>query len=169
MRSFAALAVILLLAGCAGNGPSPAANAPTPDDGSAWAFTSTEGTIYTAKSPARNATVLFFMATWCSTCQSKAPIIADIAEDYAGRGVATYSLDFDATETTADLEGWMDRYQQDWPHGIDAGLKIQRLYEVTSQSTVVVLDAEGNVVQKFGYGRVTDDGLRAALDDALSA
>ena len=168
MRSLSLAVLAILLAGCAT--PAPPESAPPPDgDGASWSFTAIDGATYTREAPARNATMLFFMATWCSTCKSKAPMLAEVAAEYAPRGVATYSLDFDATETPDDLRAWQDRYQQPWPHGIDEGLRIQRLYDVRSQSSVVVLDGEGSVVKHFGYGQVNAAELRAALDGALAA
>jgi len=163
----------LLLAGCA----SPAGPAiPQTDDPASppsttalWTFTAIDGATYTSEAPARNATILFFMATWCSTCRSKAPMLAGVAAEYQARGVATYSLDFDATETADDLRAWQERYQQAWPHGIDRGLRIQRLYEVRSQSSVLVLDASGALVKHFGYGQVSERELRGALDEALAS
>lgn len=161
MRLLALLLVALLLAGCAAS-PS----APT-DAG--WSFTSIEGETIASDSPPRNATVLFFMATWCTSCQSKAPVLAAVQDEYAARGVATYSLDFDPSETPDDLRAWKERYHQDWPHGIDERLSIQRLFGVTTQSSVVVLDRAGSVVEHFGYGKVTEGALRDALDRALRA
>lgn len=108
------------------------------------------------------------MATWCSSCRDKAPVVAKVVTDYAGRGLNTYSVDFDATETKADLDAWQERYHQPWPHGVDKGLKLQRQFEVTTQSTVLVLDAHGAVVKKFGYGGLAEGPFRAAIEQALS-
>lgn len=164
----AALIAALLLAGCA----TPAPEAPTPSaEGSAadWSFTSIDGETITSETPSRNATVLFFMATWCSTCKSKAPTLAAVSKEYADRGVATYSLDFDPTESEDKIRSWQARYEQTWPHGIDEGLRMQRLFGVTSQSSVVVLDGEGTMIKRFGYGEVGATALRAAIDQALAA
>lgn len=166
MRAMVLLMLLLMapLAGCLGadrGGPS-AAGAP------AWSFTDTEGMVHTRDAPAGNATVLFFMATWCGTCRAKAPALASVHEDYAARGVRFYSLDFDATETPEQIRAWKEQRGQPWPHGVDPGLSLQRTFGVTSQSSVVVLDAQGSVVRSWGYGAVTEPALRDALDRALS-
>lgn len=153
--------VAVLIAGCAQ--PAPSSDAPE------WSFTSTQGETFTRDAPARNATVLFFMATWCSSCRAKAPIVAEVANDTAARGVLTLSVGFDPTETTADLAAWQERFAQPWPHGVDEGQRVQRALGVTSQSSVVVLDARGSVVQSWGYGRVTEPALRDAVERALEA
>lgn len=165
MRPLPVLALLLLapLAGCMGSPTAPAA-----EGAPAWSFTDTEGAVHARDAPAGNATVLFFMATWCGTCRSKTPMLAKVHDDHAAQGVRFYSLDFDATETPDQLRAWMEQRGQPWPHGVDPGLRIQRTFGVTSQSSVVVLDATGRVVQSWGYGAVTETALRAALDQALS-
>lgn len=179
----ALLLAVLLLAGCAepspdaGAGPAapgleppvPSPGPTVPGQGPAWSFTALDGKTYSRDEPAGNATVLFFMATWCGTCRTRAPIVAEAAAEYADRGVRTYSLDFDPSESAEDIRAWQERYAQPWPHGIDPQLRIQRTFEVRAQSSVVVLDARGNVVEHFGYGKVTEQDLRAALDRALAA
>ena len=161
---WALVLAVLLLAGCAQPAPSgPPADAPE------WSFTSTQGETFTRDAPARNATILFFMATWCSSCRVKAPVVAEVANESAARGALTLSVGFDPTETPADLAAWQERYHQGWPHGVDVGQRVQRALGVTSQSSVVVLDAKGRVVESWGYGLVTAPALRAAVDRALSA
>lgn len=162
MRALA-LILVLLLAGCA-SAPAPPAGAPA-----SWSFETIEGETITDDAPPRNATVLFFMATWCSSCRAKAPVLAEAHEAYAERGVATYSLDFDPSETPEDLRAWQARYGQTWPHALDRDRALQRLFDVRSQSTVVVLDGGGSLVRHFGYGQVDAAGLRAALDEALDS
>lgn len=175
MRGAALLLATVLLAGCASpteptEGP-PTRTQPSSEGGAgpAWSFQALDGQTYSRDSPEGNATVLFFMATWCGTCASKAPAIAEVADEYAPKGVRTFSIDFDPSETPAEMSAWQERYQQDWPHALDKGATIQRTFEVCVQSTVVVLDADGELVKKFGYGQVTADLLRDALDSALSA
>lgn len=167
MRALALLALLLAapLAGCA----APERSGPSATGAPAWSFTDTEGMVHSRDAPMGNATVLFFMATWCSSCRATAPTLARVHDDYAEKGVRFYSLDFDATETPEQLRAWQRERDQPWPHGVDPGLAVQRTFGVTSQSSVVVLDARGNVVRSWGYGAVTEPALREALDAALSA
>lgn len=159
----------LALAGCAQ--PPPATQdgeQAAADLGPAWSFTDTTGAEHSRDAPAGNATVLFFMATWCTTCKAEAPMLAKTHDEFSAKGVRFYSLDFDASETAADLERWKAERAQPWPHGVDPGLAIQRAFGVTSQSTVVLLDAEGRVARAWGYGQVSAPELRAALDAVLA-
>ncbi|HWH07965.1 MAG TPA: TlpA disulfide reductase family protein [Candidatus Thermoplasmatota archaeon] len=163
MRPLPLLAAALLLAGCAAPSPPPPEGAPT------WSFTDVDGATHSRDAPPGNATVLFFMATWCSTCRSKAPVLAAVHADYAARGVRFYSLDFDASETPAQIRAWQEAYRHPWPHGVDPALSVQRTFGVTSQSSVVLLDGAGRVAERWGYGQVAEPALRAALDRVLAA
>lgn len=168
MRLVSCVILALVSAGCAdpAAGPSPA----TADGaGPAWSFAATDGNTYSRDAPPANATVLFFMASWCSSCRAKAPVVATVHDEYVDRGVRTLSVDFDPSETASDIAAWQERYDQDWPHGIDEGRAVQRALGVTTQSTVLVLDSDGRIVKHFGYGQVTQDGLREAIETALAA
>lgn len=157
-----------MLAGCAS--PEPPTAAPVEDGkGPAWSFRALDGSTQSRDSPAANATVIFFMATWCGSCRSKAPVLAEVQDAYAGTDVRILSLDFDPTESEADVAAWQERYRQDWPHGLDTGLTIQRAFGVKTQSSVLVLDGNGNAVKLFGYGTVTRDALTSAIESARVA
>lgn len=175
--SRAALAALLIalpaLAGCATTPGVPPTAASCPDDpgtagkGPWWCFEDTDGAAHTRDAPAGNATVIFFMASWCGSCQAKAPVFRDAHAAYAGEGLRTYSVSWDATDDAASLEAWKAEHDQPWPHGVDPGFAIQKIFGITSQSSAVVLDGDGVLVRKFGYGQVTATGLRAAVEQAL--
>lgn len=165
------LAVALLpLAGCAAPAePAPPSGARGADVGPVWSFTDTAGQTHSRDEPPANATILFFMATWCSSCKRTAPVLADVHADYAPLGVRTYSVTTDPSESDDDLERWMAAYAQPWPHGTDASFSMQQTFGISSQSSVVLLGAEGRVVRSWGYGQVTGDVLRGELDALVSA
>ncbi|HVM45421.1 MAG TPA: TlpA disulfide reductase family protein [Candidatus Thermoplasmatota archaeon] len=165
MRRLLALLLPLALSGCAGE-PAPASG---DGEGPAWSFTAIDGRTYSRDEPRGNATVLFFMATWCGSCRTKAPVVADVVDDFREQGLRAFSIGFDPSETAEQLRAWQERYDQPWPHGVDPALRVVRAFDVRSQSTVVVLDAQGHVVEHFGYGQVTDAGLRRAVERALAS
>lgn len=167
MRAIA-LAILLLLqplAGCAERETAGSSAGTAPD----WSFVDTQGVAHSRDEPAGNATVIFFMASWCGTCRSKAPMLARVHADAAEQGVRFYSVSFDRSDDDATLESWKAKVQNDWPHGVDPSFRIQRAFGITAQSSVVVLDSEGGLVEKWGYGGVQEDALREAIDRALAA
>lgn len=164
--AMAGLVVAMVLAGCAAPQGDTSGNL---DGDAAWVFTSFDGARHEPSDPAANATVLFFMATWCTTCQSKAPVLTAAYDDFAAQGVRFLSIDFDPSESHADVAAWQERYGHPWPHGLDVDREVQRELHVTIQSTVIVLDAAGDEVERFGYGKVTEAGLSDAIARALAA
>jgi peroxiredoxin len=134
-----------------------------------WAFTDTDGVQHTRNSSAGLPSVLFFMASWCSSCRTKSAVIANVNDTYWPDGLQTFTLAFDSTDDDSSLEAWRVKYGQPWPHGIDAGFKVQKAFGITSQSSVVVLDARGEVVKKFGYNTVTETALESAVEQAFTA
>lgn len=166
-RALCLLVASLVLAGCAS--PEGGAGGTTEGAEGAWSFTAFDGETHGPTAEGANATVLFFMATWCGTCMSKAPVLAQAHDAFADDGVRFLSIDFDPSESQTAVDAWKARHGHEWPHGLDADREVQRALDVTIQSTVVVLDADGNEVERFGYGKVTEAGLRAAVERALAA
>ena len=171
MRALAWLVPIVLLGGCAqdGSGAGPAAgDAGGAGPGPAWSLTDTQGATHARDAPDANATVLFFMATWCSSCKASAPTLAAAHDAHAGQGVRFLSASVDPSESPADLEAWKRERAQPWPHGVDRDGALARAFGITTQSSVVVLDAQGRVVESWGYGQVTAEGLGRAVERALA-
>ncbi|HWG90996.1 MAG TPA: TlpA disulfide reductase family protein [Candidatus Thermoplasmatota archaeon] len=158
-----ALAFVLpVVAGCLqGDPPTPASDAMAVP----WSFTDTEGIVRSANGSAGKPTLLFFMATWCSTCKSKSPMLKNVAEAYAGR-VNVYSVSVDETDTDGKLEAWREAREHPWPHG-RAG-EMTKAFGVRLQSTFVLLSAEGEVLRKWDYPGASEEDLRGSLEKALS-
>ena len=155
------VASLVVLAGCAD--PAPRAEGVVP-----WSFTDLDGATHSNATTAGAPVLLFFMASWCTTCRAKAPMLAEVHAEHAPRGLQAFSLSFDPNDGPAELEAWRREHAHPWPHGVDPSLAVQRAFGVTSQSSVVVLDAEGRVVEAWGYPGPREDALRAALDAAFA-
>jgi peroxiredoxin len=167
-------AVAIFLSGCVG-GTAPEGDAGGAGPGTTaagagpwWSFTDTEGATRSRDTVAGKPVVLFFMATWCSTCKRLTGDLREVHAQYSERGVSVFSVTFDPTETDEDLEGWKARYSQPWPHGVDPSLSIQREFGVDAQSSVVVLDEKGNLENRWGYGQATRAAVASVLDDLLA-
>lgn len=153
----------LVLAGCLGGDGGA-------DESRGWAFTDTEGRTHTADDARGSPTVLFFMATWCPSCRGQTDAMRRMAANYTPRGVDVYSLSWDPDEGDDDLRDWKREHDQPWPHGTDPGLEVARRYDVKSQSTVLVLDANNSVTRRWNYGDHASPGeMAAVLDDLLAS
>jgi len=161
------LALALLAAPLAGCASQPASDpAQDSDQAPQWSFTDTEGTEHSTDSASGSPTVVFYMATWCSSCKSMTTEMAQVHEEHASQGVDVFSVAVDPGEGDEDLESWKAEYDQPWPHGVDEGSQMQRAYGVDSQSSVVVLDAEGSLVEGWGYGEATAEDVSQAIEAA---
>ena len=111
------------------------------------------GSAFEGASLAGKPTVLWFWAPWCSTCRAQAPGVADLAQRFEGEanvvGVGGLSEVPDIREFAEKVVGPT--------HLVDEPGVVWRHFGVTAQSTYVVLDASGKVVEK-GY---LDDGALA--------
>lgn len=163
----AASLLALTLAGCT-TGETPT---DTDEEGNTigpdWSFVDTDGNTHSRDGSRGDPVVLFFMATWCSSCRAKTAPLADVHSDYEDQGLRVYSLSWDPSETEDDLERWKDRYDQPWPHGIDPGNQIAKTFQITRQSSFVFLDHKGLVVESYGYPGPGESTMREKVDAAF--
>lgn len=167
MRRVALVAAVALLAaglaGCMSSEPAP----PT-DEALEWRFTDTEGQVHDHEAAAGSPTVIFFMATWCGSCEKKADDMRAVHEAYDEEGVDVYSLSVDPRETPEDLEQWKASHDQPWPHGVDEDLNVSQTFDVEQTSNVVVLDGQNRIVQHWGYGEANEEAMRSVIDELLA-
>ena len=96
--------------------------------------------------------LLWFWAPWCPTCRAQTEQVQGIARDYQGKVhvVGVGSLD-DAkaiSQFAANAPGIT--------HLSDESGAVWRHFEVTQQSSFVLLDDKGNKVYSVGYGGSDD-------------
>ncbi len=155
----------LFVAGCgaqtATTSGSPTVQAGTAAGGdsvpAALGFTATtvDGASFDASSLAGSPAVFWFWAPWCPTCRAQAPGVQHLAEEYGDRvGIVGVG--------GLDQEGAIAEFARSVPditQLVDPEGAVWRHFEVTAQSTYVVLDADGATASS-GY---LDDGALADL------
>ena len=104
-----------------------------------------DGARFEAATLAGAPAILWFWAPWCATCASEAQSIRDLEEEYRGRigilGIAGMGGTAAMHDFVADLE--VGRVT----HLDDGAGKIWKRFKITQQSTYVLLDRAGEVVQ----------------------
>ncbi|MGJ7449524.1 redoxin domain-containing protein [Aquipuribacter sp. MA13-13] len=128
-------------------------------------FTATtlDGATFEGATLAGEPALLWFWAPWCPTCAGQADHISGVADTYAGRVnvVGVGGLDqAEAMRTFVD-----DRGVDNFVHLSDETGVVWQRFGITSQSTYVVLDADGTVVAQ---GVLSEGDLDQAVSDALS-
>ena len=142
------IAAVLALSGCAAFGSNTESGAPSGSSAVSLEFTGEDidGAPYDGEQLADKPTVLWFWAPWCPTCRAQVGGVEALAKKYAGQvnvvGVGGLADETDILDFAREVDGPT--------HLIDVEGKIWRHFNVTAQSTYVVLDADGVVVSE-GY------------------
>ncbi len=145
----AAFVSALMLAGCGlqqdlsqvpiGNGPTGPATpitAPT-----------VTGTPYDWSSTHGHVVVLDFWGSWCGPCNGEQPALDTLAKQWTPKGVVFLGVDIQDTDVNAIA--YQRSYNVPYPSVNDASEVITSEYNVISPPTVVIVDAKGNIVDRF--------------------
>jgi cytochrome c biogenesis protein CcmG/thiol:disulfide interchange protein DsbE len=85
-----------------------------------------------------------FWASWCPPCQSETPVIRDLAERYAGRGLVVIGIS--VQEASLDVvRAYAERYQLGYTIAADLSGYIFRLYRPPGLPTQVFVGPEGSI------------------------
>jgi thiol-disulfide isomerase/thioredoxin len=161
LTSASLLVALLGLPGCGANeaaqsppsptSPSTASPAPTSATSTApgrvrrLEFTGTklDGQPFDAATLAGKPVVLWFWAPWCPTCAAEAPDVLEIRTEYGDRVGLLGVAGLDKLE---NMQPFVDRTKTGQiTHVGDPKGEIWRRFEITQQSTYVLLDASGEV------------------------
>jgi peroxiredoxin len=85
-----------------------------------------------------------FWASWCPPCQSETPVIRDLAERYADRGLVVIGISVQET-SVSDVRAYATRYQLGYTIAADLSGNIFRLYHPPGLPTQVFVGPEGAI------------------------
>jgi cytochrome c biogenesis protein CcmG/thiol:disulfide interchange protein DsbE len=91
-----------------------------------------------------NTVILDFWATWCEPCERIAPILDRVSRKHQGKGLVVVGVN------TSDQPGLAPAFAKkkglSYPIVYDDGDQVAQRYGVTNLPTLVVINAQGNVV-----------------------
>ncbi|HAE14281.1 MAG: TlpA family protein disulfide reductase [Chitinophagales bacterium] len=110
-------------------------------------------------------TVFNFWATWCTPCKKELNNIADLYEDWvADYNVEIVAVSIDDAKTRANVVSYADGQGWEYTVLLDQNKDLQRLLNGQTVPFTVIVDQQGNVVDKHsGYV----EGDEYILEDKL--
>lgn len=166
------MAGALALAACGTTSVEPEATpaasgdgAATTETGGSYDFTvaTLDGGTFDGHSLAGRPAVLWFWAPWCPTCLMQARQVNALATDYAGKATVVGVAGLDTVPAMHEFVGTAK--VSGFPHLADEQGVVWKRFGMTAQSTFVVLDASGTVVER---GHVDIEQLPGMLDTLLA-
>ncbi len=95
-------------------------------DGSTYQLTDLDGRPIRLSDLRGTAVWVNFWATWCPPCQSEVPVLRELSERYADRGLVVVAISVQETQA-ADVRAYADRYELGYTIGFDgSGLIFDR-------------------------------------------
>ena len=91
--------------------------------------------------------VVNFWASWCTTCQDEAAVVAAAEKKWRAKGVVF--LGVDTHDTNAGAATYLKNYGIEFDSVIDSDQNIGAQYGVTGLPETFFLDSKGTIVQKY--------------------
>jgi thiol-disulfide isomerase/thioredoxin len=143
---------------------APELSVPLPD-GTTYQLTDLDGHPVRLADLRGKAVWINFWASWCPPCQSETPVIRDVAEKYAGRGLAVIGISVQET-SVEDIRAYATRYQLGYTIAADLSGYIFRLYRPPGLPTQVFIGPDG-VVRSVVLAPLTEADATAQVEAIL--
>lgn len=112
--------------------------------------------------------ILDFWATWCGPCRSSMPVLAEIAKEYADKGVVLYAINL--REDQEKVNKFLEDNNLKLKVPMDADGQVSQAYNIRAIPTTLVVDKSGTVrLQHVGFSADLKQKFTKGLDEILSA
>ncbi|MFL5779077.1 MAG: TlpA family protein disulfide reductase [Chloroflexota bacterium] len=113
-------------------------------DGTSYRLTDLEGKPVQLGDLRGRAVWLNFFATWCPPCQAETPVIRDLHDEYAGKGLDVIAVSVQES-SPADVAAYARRYQLGYRIGFDGSGTIFHRYRVYALPTQFFIRPDGRI------------------------
>ena len=130
------------------------------------AFTAVDldGRPVSAESLRGKVVIVNFWATWCGPCKASLPALNEFRKNHQGKGVEVLSVNLG--EQASLVSDFVTREGYALWVLLDSDSSVAGAYGVSGIPTLVIIDKEGNVRQKFvGY----DPALETKLEETINS
>ena len=161
-RFLGGVAALVILVGCASEGPNVGNTAPT--------FTASSlatGKDVPIEDYRGKVVVLDFWATYCGPCKESMPKLAEMYKELKPKGMEVMAI---SAEGKGKVGPFALSASYSLPIFLDNTGMASSRYQVDALPTTVVLDRKGNVVfRQVGTSETSEQELRAAVEQALGS
>ena len=114
------------------------------DDGSTYRLNDLDGRPVRLADLRGKGVWINFWASWCPPCQAETPVLRDLAEEYADRGLVVIGISVQET-SEADVRAYAERYQLGYTIAADVSGHIFRLYRPPGLPTQIFVGSDGAI------------------------
>ncbi|MEI6085211.1 MAG: TlpA disulfide reductase family protein [Verrucomicrobiota bacterium] len=113
--------------------------------------------------------IVDFWASWCSPCKASFPVLNELHQQYADKGVVILGVNVD--EKRADMDGFLKQHPATFTIVRDAEKKLVARANINTMPTSFILDATGKVrfVHNGFHGDTTKKQYITEIDELLKA
>lgn len=137
------LSLVVLLAGCGGQGPS--VGKPAPD----FQLSSLDGQLVSLSDLKGSPVLLNFWASWCGPCVHEMPYLQQIYEKWQVMGLVLLAINI--MESPSEVDNFMQSQGLNFPVLLDSNGAIATQYDIQAIPTTFLIDSSG-IVQEVRVG-----------------
>lgn len=91
-------------------------------------------------------TVIDFWATWCQPCIRSIPLLNEISEEFAEKGVSFFGVSIDGPRNQSKIKPFIQSIGVSYPILRDLNSDLMSELSVTAVPTLLLLDSEGELI-----------------------
>jgi len=139
----------------------------TRDDGSAFQLVDLDGRPVRLEALQGRAVWINFWASWCPPCQAETPVLRQMAEQYADRGLTVIGISVQETSVD-DVRAYAERYGLGYTVAADLQADVFRRYKVYALPTQFFIGSDG-VISTVVQGPVDEARATEIVESILPA
>jgi thiol-disulfide isomerase/thioredoxin len=114
-------------------------------------------------------TVIDFWATWCQPCIRSIPLLNEISNEFADKGVRFFGVSIDGPRNQSKIKPFIESMGVSYPILRDVNSELMSELGVTAVPTLLVIDAEGELTYFHeGYRPGDEEIIRNHIEDHLA-
>jgi len=114
-------------------------------------------------------TVIDFWATWCQPCIRSIPLLNEISEEFAQRGVSFIGVSIDGPRNQSKIKPFAQSIGVTYPILRDTNSELMMELGVTAVPTLMLLDDEGKLIYFHeGFRPGDEETIRKHIENYLA-